>query len=155
MRFWPSRPSFRARRGACWRAGFLQVKPLSLYPHSEVHMWNQFRRLLLGTVADILLEEKIPMDFSTFEIHFDPDSVFKVPRLDNYMRFKGSFSVSIDSTLPPDRLARIEQKLSGAWRELVGVLDIPIGDRLTLESDLIRARNEGSKLVATFDLSAD
>ena len=57
-------------------------------PSTEL-LWSQFRRLLLGTVAEAMLAESVPVDFRSIRIVFDDDSAFRVPRFDNYMRFKG------------------------------------------------------------------
>ena len=34
-------------------------------------MWTQFRRLLLGTVIEAMLEERVAVDFNTIDINFD------------------------------------------------------------------------------------
>lgn len=121
-------------------------------------MWNQFRRLLLGTVVESLLEEGLHIDFKTLSIAFHKESDFRVPRLNNYMRFKGQLTAVMLS--PPDAAAeaRIEATLKGAWPELLEVVDIPIGDRLTQDKNHIDARfdhGDPPTLVVHFDLEAD
>lgn len=118
-------------------------------------MWIQFRRLLLGTVVEILLEEGVQLEFPSLRIAFDGDSEFRVPRLDNYMRFKGELTAHL-TTIPAGLdQGRLQRALEGAWPELLKVVDIPIGDRLTPDRNHIKASIEGSTLHVRFDLVAD
>ena len=122
-------------------------------------MWDFFRRLLLGIVVDALLTHDVALDFGTLEIGFDPVSEFRVPRLNNYMRFKGALQARLDGQ-PADGLQRrLEADLRKVWPDLLTWMDIPIGDRLTNErntvSVTIEHRPDGSWLRVAFDLVAD
>lgn len=118
-------------------------------------MWNQFRRLLLGTVIEELLAAGVRLDFASIRIQFDDRSVFNVPRLDNYMRFSGSLTATLLEPLDPGKIASLQARLRGTWPELLKVLDLPIGDRLTEERGEVTVRVDGTRLQILFDLSAD
>lgn len=118
-------------------------------------LWRQFRRLLLGSVVECLLDAGVAVDFATIHIEFTDDSVFRVPRLDNYMRFVGSVTATPTAPPPAHRLARLQELLEECWPELLSTLDIPIGDRLTADNTHIRATVSGGRLTVQFDLSAD
>jgi len=121
-------------------------------------MWNQFRRLLLGTVVEGLLAEQVQIDFSSLRIDFDKDSDFRVPRLNNYMRFKGALKARLLSVPTPQAEAGLEARLLQAWPELLAVVDIPIGDRLTSDRnhiDVVFERSDPPGLRVDFDLVAD
>ncbi len=121
-------------------------------------MWEQFRRLLLGTVIEYLLEEGVQVEFSSIRIEFHDESAFKVPRLDNYMRFKGALSAELRAPVGDDTLRRLERVMRSAWPSLLKVVDIPIGDRLTLDKNHLRAMVHGDApgvLEVAFDFEAD
>ena len=123
-------------------------------------MWRQFRRLLLGTVVEVLLDEGVVVDFATLRIAFSDGSEFHVPRLDNYMRFVGKLEARLMSRPEPTTLRRLEHALQGTWPDLLEVLDIPIGDRLTPEKNRIEIsvfEGDGGAdiLRVAFDLVAD
>ena len=118
-------------------------------------MWNQFRRRLLGTVIEELLAAGVRLDFASIRIHFDDRSVFNVPRLDNYMRFSGEVTGTLLTALEPAQLAALQNRLRQVWPELLMVLDLPIGDRLTQERDEVAVTVTGTQLRVGFDLSAD
>ena len=121
-------------------------------------MWNQFRRLLLGTVVESLLDEDLSIDFRTLRIQFSEQSEFRVPRLDNYMRFHGELHADLLAPPAAGAEARLEATLRKAWPELLAVLDIPIGDRLGDEKNHIDASFEAgspARVVVRFDLEAD
>ena len=84
------------------------------------HQWTQFRRLLLGTVLEVLLEQGAALDATTLSIAFDPRSRFQVPRFDNYMRFSGSFQADVLAPLEPaesPELHRLRQEESAAQQK--------------------------------------
>jgi hypothetical protein len=119
-------------------------------------LWTQFRRLLLGTVVEALLEADVAIDFRSLEIRFDSESDFRVPRLDNYMRFKGLLAAQLSGDPPTSQIERqIDTKLQTVWPAILRVADIPIGDKLTIERNDIAVRIVGSKLEVRFDLEAD
>lgn len=118
-------------------------------------MWNQFRRLLLGTVVEVLLEERVAIDFRSLRIDFHSDSEFRVPRLDNYMRFKGELVGTLTEPAPRGADLRLRQAMEGAWPQLLSVVDIPIGDRLTPDRNHVRVQIEETILRVHFDLVAD
>lgn len=118
-------------------------------------LWPLFRRLLLGTVIEAMLEEQVQIDFRTLHIVFSDTSIFNVPRLDNYMRFQGNLTATLLSTLDAARISRLEARLHLAWPELVAALDLPIGDRLTNDRNEVRVRVDGDRLRVDFDLIAD
>ena len=118
--------------------------------------WQQFRRLLLGTVVENLIHLHIDVDIPSTRIDFDPESVFKVPRLDNYMRFKGRFLAPLAT--PPDEgaLCELRTALSRSWEELLAAMSvIPLGDRLTSTNNEISIDLRPDRLELAFDLEAD
>lgn len=118
-------------------------------------MWAQFRRLLLGTVIEALLEVGAAVDFPSIRIEFDDDSVFRVPRLNNYMRFEGALSARLSAPFPAAKADALRVVLKKAWPEILSVVDIPIGDRLTNERNHIAVSVDGDQLRVAFDLEAD
>ncbi len=118
-------------------------------------LWPLFRRLLLGTVIEALVEEQVQLDFRTLKIVFSDTSIFNVPRLNNYMRFQGNVTATLLSNLDSGQISRLEVRLRQAWPELVAALDLPIGDRLTNDRNDVRLRVEASHLRVDFDLVAD
>lgn len=118
-------------------------------------MWDQFRRLLLGTVIELLLDAGVRLDFATIRIEFDDRSEFRVPRLDNYMRFSGRLTGRLASDVDADTLEQLRRQLRRAWPALLEVVDIPIGDRLTEERNRVEVSETDGELVVRFDLAAD
>lgn len=104
---------------------------------------------------EVLLEAKVALDFSSIEIAFDKESAFSVPRLDNFMRFKGSLSAALPAALDPATVSAVERALKRVWPEILSTLDIPIGDRLTEDRNEIRVVSAGLRLQISFDLIAD
>jgi hypothetical protein len=125
-------------------------------PNLSDPRWVQFRRLLLGTVIESLLASKVAVDFPTIRISFDSESDFRVPRLDNYMRFKGKLEARLTAPPAPGTEATLARSLQQAWLSLLGALDLPIGDKLTSDRDDVTVRFEaGDTMVLQFDLEAD
>jgi hypothetical protein len=125
-------------------------------PNLSDARWVQFRRLLLGTVIESLLASKVAVDFPTIRISFDPESDFRVPRLDNYMRFKGKLEARLTAAPSPGTEETLARSLRQAWLSLLAVLDLPIGDKLTSERDDVTVRFEADDtMVLRFDLEAD
>ena len=127
---------------------------------SDHPLWRQFRRLFLGTLVDALAQARLPARCDSLQVAFTDESVFKVPRFDNVMRFVGEASARLDSPPDADALRAFEAELAAAWPGLVGAVKIPIGDKLTVEKNEIRVavdgRSDGSaRLVVKFDLRAD
>ncbi len=114
-----------------------------------------FRRLLLGTLVEVVQAAGVPVSLSSVTIDFHGDSAFEVPRLNNYMRFKGQVTCTLTRPMDARALRVLEDKLDDAWPDLLKVVDIPIGDRLTQEKNHVSARQEGNRLVVSFDLEAD
>jgi hypothetical protein len=121
-------------------------------PSSDA-LWTQFRRLLLGTVVEAMLAHRVPVDFATLAITFSDDSAFRVPRLDNYMRFRGTVTARLTGAY--GALDGLAATLREAWPDLLSVLDLPVGDRLTAERSHIAVRFDGDRLEVAFDLEAD
>lgn len=122
---------------------------------TETPLWRQFRRLLLGSVVEGLLDAGVAVDFGSIRIRFDDASVFRVPRLDNYMRFVGVLTATVRDPPPPAALDRLRVALRTLWPELLSVLDLPIGDALTAERTHLDVTLVGDALTIRFDLSAD
>ncbi len=118
-------------------------------------MWDQFRRLLLGTVIEVLLEHDVEVDFKSIEIVFDRESKFNVPRLNNYMRFKGSLRARAVSEVPTSTQRALTSAMRATWPQLLKVVDIPIGDRLTPERTVVQVGVTDGVLIVAFDLEAD
>lgn len=126
---------------------------------SKSPMWKQFRRLLLGTVIEYLLESGVQVRFDTISISFHQESEFRVPRLNNYMRFKGDLTAVLTEPVPRDKLQALQRRVREAWPELLKVVDIPIGDRLTPERNHVSVHIDEAggepQLHLHFDLEAD
>ena len=122
-------------------------------------LWDQFRRMFLGTLVEVLLETGVRVEFQTIRIAFDPASEFRVPRLNNYMRFKGDLRASLQEAPAPAAVATLRHAMSRAWPDILQVVDIPIGDRLTSERNRIDVtidQKDGEDiLLVEFDLIAD
>lgn len=118
-------------------------------------LWRQFRRLLLGAVVELLLDAGIVVEFASLRIDFEDDSVFRVPRLDNYMRFVGT--VTGRCPVPPDAAAQaqLRARMTALWHELLSVVELPIGDKLTNDRAHVDVRVDGDVLTVRFDLAAD
>lgn len=118
-------------------------------------LWNQFRRLLLGTVIELLLEEGLPLDFRSIRIDFHDESEFRVPRLDNFMRFKGEVEAALTEPPPAGVEQRLSARLKKVWPELLSVVDLPVGDRLTEDRNEVVVKVEANRVSVRFDLVAD
>lgn len=118
-------------------------------------LWRQFRRLLLGAVVEALLDAGIAVSFPTLRIAFEDDSVFHVPRLDNYMRFVGSVTAVVSGPVSAADLAGLRARLGTLWLELLGAIELPVGDALTNEHARVEASIEASTLRLRFDFAAD
>lgn len=118
-------------------------------------LWRQFRRLLLGAVVEAMLPIGVDLDLRTLAIVFEDDSVFKVPRLDNYMRFVGTVRGRLRAPLDTATRARLLTALRAVWPEIVEVMDIPVGDSLSIDKHHVTVDVVGEDLVIRFDLSAD
>ena len=119
-------------------------------------MWEQFRRLIFGTVLELLLEEQVPVDFTSVRIQFDEDkSKFEVPRFNNYMRFFGTLEAQLTLPQGPEVAPRVRARLLTAWPDLLKVVKLPIGDSLDLTKNVIGVEIVGSALRISFDLEAD
>lgn len=123
-------------------------------------LWNVFRRVVLGTVVEVLVEEAVAVDLPSVEIAFDRESEFRVPRLDNYMRFKGHFRAALNAPVDAARLDRVRAHLVRVWPELLATIELPVGDKLTVEHGHVHAEAETREdgrpgLRVRFDLAAD
>ena len=118
-------------------------------------MWTQFRRLLLGTVVEVFQEHGIQTDVATLELAFHDQSEFKVPRLNNYMRFKGHVNAPLDAPVAPSAQAALRRELLRVWPELLRVVKIPVGDRLESERNEVKVSVVSDTLRVEFDLIAD
>lgn len=118
-------------------------------------LWPQFRRLLLGAVVESLVAEGVDVDVPSLTIRFDEESAFRVPRLDNYMRFSGTVAGRLRGEADPTLAIRMQQRLSSIWRELVSAVDIPIGDGLSVVREEVCVEQQGGTISIRFDLSAD
>jgi hypothetical protein len=118
-------------------------------------LWRLFRRLLLGCVVEALLDSEVDVDIRSLELHFKPESVFHVPRLDNYMKFFGHVRGALRGDFDDARRERLKHALQAIWPEIVTALDIPVGDRLTVTQNQLDISVHGGQLTITFDLAAD
>lgn len=123
-------------------------------------LWTQFRRLFLGTVVEALLDAGLSVQLSSVKLDFHDTSKFAVPRLDNYMRFHGAIDMQLAGAPSAAAIASLQDQIARAWPELLAVLDIPIGDRLTQERNDVHLElgplgPEGQALRVRFDLVAD
>lgn len=118
-------------------------------------LWTQFRRLLLGTVIELLRDADIDVDLRTLDLEFDRSSRFQVPRLNNYMRFVGRVEGVADAPLDDDAVQRLQDRLDRLWPDLCGVVVLPIGDNLTPTRNDIGLTVDGGFFALDFDLEAD
>lgn len=164
--FWVTLVGTGSRRGGCAFGASLYTmrrsarsrvgKEMSVAPNPSDPKWVQFRRLLLGTVIESLLDAQVAVDFRSIRIAFDSKSEFRVPRLDNYMRFRGALTTRVTEPLTDEARSRLDASLRRAWPSLLQALDLPVGDRLTSErNDIEVDLGEGGKLTISFDLEAD
>ena len=118
-------------------------------------MWKHFRRLLLGTVIEIFVEEGIDVRSTRLGLQFDDESAFRVPRLNNYMRFKGSIDAPVEGELSDAQLDQLRDRLDDIWPDLLSVVEMPVGDRLTDERNQVTVERHSAGLRIRFDLEAD
>lgn len=125
-------------------------------PNPSDPKWIQFRRLLLGTVVESLLDAQIAVDFRSIQIAFDPESDFRVPRFDNYMRFKGMLEAKLTEAVSDSQHDRLQRGLQRVWPQLLEAVEVPVGDKLTSEKNEVRVALEGERRITVrFDLEAD
>ncbi len=122
---------------------------------TETPLWRQFRRLLLGAVVESLLDVGIAVDFPTLRIEFADESVFRVPRLDNYMRFVGTVTAHVTAPIPPATLQGLQERLGQLWVELLTSIELPIGDSLTNDHARVNVNVADGTLTVRFDFAAD
>lgn len=118
-------------------------------------MWNHFRRLLLGTVVEVFIELDLDVHVNRLRLEFHDESAFRVPRLNNYMRFKGVVDAPVEGPVDEATLQRLRDRLDDIWPELLGVVQIPIGDALTDERNHVTVARTDDGLRIAFDLEAD
>jgi hypothetical protein len=106
-------------------------------------------------VVEAITRAQVRVDITTLSIAFDASSRFEVPRLDNYMRFKGVARGQLLAAPDAAAMAQLRSILGQAWPELIKAIDLPIGDRLTPDRNDIQVTHEGSQLTIAFDLEAD
>jgi hypothetical protein len=80
-----------------------------------------------------------------------------VPRLDNYMRFKGQLTADLTAPPPAGVARRLERFITPRWGELLKAMaPIPLGDRLESTRDEVIVQIEGDqRITIAFDLEAD
>jgi hypothetical protein len=141
---------------AFFRSVFQDKKQASQPPTEDRGpMWTWFRRIFFGAVIEGLLEQGVVVDFASLALSFGDRSRFQVPHIDNYMRFSGEMTATVAEAPSPATLDALRATLLEAWPSLVGVVDIPVGDRLTVERNDIAVTIEGDRIRITFDLEAD
>ncbi|MES2639255.1 MAG: hypothetical protein V4850_07215 [Myxococcota bacterium] len=118
-------------------------------------LWRLFRRLLLGAVVESILPLDVDLDLHTLELRFDDESAFKMPRLDNFLRFVGTARGKLNTPMTEDVRVRLLTDLCKMWPEIVSVLDMPIGDTLTVDNHHVTVTTTDGWLEIRFDLSAD
>jgi hypothetical protein len=120
---------------------------------ADTPLWTQFRRLLLGTLIEVLQAANADVDLRSVAIEFDQGSEFRVPRLNNYMRFVGSVEARLDTPLAD--IAVLRAQLDDVWPSILSVVVMPVGDKLTSTRNQTSADVAGDKLVIRFDMVAD
>ena len=117
-------------------------------------MWVHFRRLLLGTVIEVLSEEGVQVDLPTLDLAFDDEvSEFRFPAIDNYMRFTGYSRVGV--LAPFDDVQRLATRLRGVWPDIVASVHFPLINRLKVTKNSVTVRVSDGVLRIEFDLIAD
>lgn len=106
-------------------------------------------------MVEALVDAGLAVDLPTLRIAFDDRSEFRVPRLNNFMRFAGKVEMALLSAPDEAALAGLERALHATWPDLLAGVDIPVGDRLTSTRNQIGLRLHALRLEVSFDLEAD
>lgn len=117
-------------------------------------LWSQLRRLLLGTVVEALLAEGVAVVFGSILVQVDPEGGHRGPRLDSYLRFRGRLVADLDHALDQVQIAAIQARLRTIWPELLSVVRLPIGDKLTSSRHELLVDATAEHLEVRFDLEA-
>jgi len=122
-------------------------------PIDEPHgTW--FRRLLLGTLIELVQEAEVPIAISSIQIAFHPDSAFRVPRFNNYMRFRGEAQATVSSPVSSESMTALQGGLRRVWPGVLSTVVVP-GDQLTSTKNETSAEVAGDLITIAFDLIAD
>jgi hypothetical protein len=115
----------------------------------------QFRRLLLGTMIEVLRDSSLDLDLSGLEVGFDPESGFRFLWVDNWLRFKGFVRVPLRKPATDEAIALVTQRVQGIWPEVLGTIGtLPLADRLeSTRHDVVVTAGEALEI--RFDLEAD
>ena len=106
-------------------------------------------------MVEVFQKHGIQTDVATLELAFHGDSEFKVPRLNNYMRFKGHVNAPLGAPVAPSAQDALRRELMRVWPDLLRVVKIPVGDRLESERNEVQVSVVGESLRVEFDLIAD
>lgn len=117
---------------------------------------RQFRRLLVGTVVDVLREEQVHADLAGLAYAFGPETGFRFRWVDNWMRFRGEVRVPLTAPVSAGDADRLRARFARVWPEiLAGVGTLPLADPLQSTRDEVRVSADPAELVVAFDFEAD
>lgn len=118
-------------------------------------LFVQFRRLLLGTMVEILRDSKLDIDLAGLTLGFDPESGFRFLWVDNWMRFKGFVRVPLRSPASDAEVEEVRSRFLAVWPEVLATIGtLPLADRLTSTRFEVTVA-AGEVLDIQFDLEAD
>ena len=152
----PLRQRVRKMQGA---VAALHDAGVTLVMGSDSGNWPVFLSEFHGPTSvrevELLGEAGIDADLRTLELEFDEASAFRVPRLNNYMRFVGRVEGRADTAMDPVAEAKLRAALTELWPQLCSVVVLPIGDNLTPTKNRLMLTVDGDRFELRFDLEAD
>jgi hypothetical protein len=111
--------------------------------------------LLLGSVLDVLREERVDADLAASTWEFAPESGFRFRFVDNWMRFRGQVKAPLRTELTEEARLRLEARFAAVWGEiLAAVRTVPMPDPLDATRCEV-AVTAGAELTLAFDFEAD
>ena len=115
----------------------------------------QFRRMLLGTMLEILRDSKLDIDLSGLTLGFEPESGFRFLWVDNWLRFKGFVRVPLRKPASDVEVEDLRVRMLAIWPEVLATIGtLPLADRLECTKHEVTV-TAGEALDVRFDLEAD
>ncbi len=115
----------------------------------------QFRRLLLGTMLEILRDSALDIDLQGLTLGFEPESGFRFLWVDNWMRFKGFVHVPLRKPASEAEVEAVRVRMHAIWPEVLATVGtLPLADHLDSTRHELTV-TAGEALDIRFDLEAD
>lgn len=115
----------------------------------------QFRRLLLGTVVELLRDEGVHADLAALRATFAPETGFRFRWVDNWMRFRGTVTVPLAAPLADGGVERLRARAAEVWPSILqAVGTLPLADPLSSVRQQVDV-SATDVLVLEFDFEAD